>query len=95
MFITTGMARSIISSVCETPAEAIWVAEALCSQIEALRGSLDHRALFSAAFNRKLVRKIELLDSVRQQYLELASDLQRQFVIPEFTERAVSNGKST
>lgn len=67
------MAESTPSSEQLNAEEAIWVAEALCSQIEALRSSLDHRSLFSAAFNRKLVRKIELLDRIRSRYLDMAA----------------------
>lgn len=57
--------------------ESIWVAEALSAQIQELRHSLDHRSLFSAAFNRKLVRKIEVLDTVRAEYLDMAADARR------------------
>lgn len=57
--------------------EAIWVAEALSVQIEAQRNTLDHRSLFSAAFNRKLVRKIEVLDAVRAEYLDMAAASRR------------------
>lgn len=53
------------------------MAEALSAQIEAHRSSLDHRSLFSAAFNRKLVRKIELLDAVRAEYLDMAAQARR------------------
>lgn len=57
--------------------EAIWVAEALSAQIESHRSSLDHRSLFSAAFNRKLVRKIETLDVIRGEYLDMAAEARR------------------
>ena len=58
--------------------EAIWIAEALSAQIESQRGCLDHRSLFSAAFNRKLVRKIEVLDHVRAEYLDMAATSRRE-----------------
>lgn len=67
------MAGSTASRSPLNPEEAIWVAEALSAQIEGLRSSLDHRSLFSAAFNRKLVRKIEVLDHVRAEYLDMAA----------------------
>lgn len=67
------MAGSTVSSALLNADEAIWVAEALSAQIEAQRSSLDHRSLFSAQFNRKLVRKIELLDRVRAEYLDMAA----------------------
>lgn len=53
--------------------EALWVAEALSAQIEAHRSSLDHRVLFSAAFNRKLAKKIEVLDLIRAEYLDMSA----------------------
>lgn len=55
----------------------LWVAEALSAQIERHRETLDHRSLFSAAFNRKLVRKIEVLDNVRAEYLDMAAQARR------------------
>lgn len=72
------MAGSTVSRSPLNAEEAIWVAEALSTQIEAQRGCLDHRSLFSAAFNRKLVRKIEVLDRVRGEYLDLAAQSRRQ-----------------
>lgn len=71
------MAGSTASRSLLNAEEAIWVAEALSTQIEGLRSSLDHRSLFSAAFNRKLVRKIELLDNVRAEYLDMAAQSRR------------------
>lgn len=55
--------------------EALWVAEALSAQIEAHRSALDHRVLFSAAFNRKLAKKIEVLDLIRGEYLDMAAQV--------------------
>lgn len=60
---------------CERSRDALWVAEALSAQIEHNRGGLAHRSLFSAGFNRKLVRKIEVLDAVREEFLELSREL--------------------
>lgn len=51
------------------------MAEALTGRIDQLRQSLDHRSLFSSAFNRTLVRKIEVLDSVREEFLVLSREL--------------------
>lgn len=77
MSTTTSMARSTVSSGSDrlilSAEEALWVAEALSSQIEAHRSSLDHRVLFSAAFNRKLARKIEVLDLIRGEYLDMSA----------------------
>lgn len=53
----------------------MFVAEALSAQIDHYRSSLDHRTLFSAGFNRKLVRRIEILDSVREEFLMLSHEL--------------------
>ena len=75
--------------LCERSQEAIWVAEALSSQIEQLRCTLDHRSLFSAAFNRKYARKIEVLDHVREGFLELSRDLHAA------ESEVVKNGKVT
>ena len=72
------MAESTPSRSPLNPEEAIWVAEALSTQIEAQRSCLDHRSLFSAAFNRKLVRKIEVLDAVRAEYLDMAATGRRE-----------------
>lgn len=72
------MAGSTPSRSPLNPEEAIWVAEALSAQIEAQRNTLDHRSLFSAAFNRKLVRKIEVLDAVRAEYLDMAATGRRE-----------------
>lgn len=52
------------------------MAEALSGRIDEHRRSLDHRSLFSAGFNRALVRKIEVLDRVRLEFLSLAHELQ-------------------
>ena len=71
------MAGSTPSRSALNAEEAIWLAEALSAQIEAQRASLDHRSLFSAAFNRKLVRKIELLDRIRAEYLDMAAECRR------------------
>ena len=71
------MAESTASRPSLNAEEAIWVAEALSTQIEAQRGYLDHRSLFSAHFNRKIVRKIEVLDRVRGEYLDLAAQIRR------------------
>lgn len=68
------MAQSVLSA-CRTADDALIVAEALSAQIESHRNTLDHRSLFSAAFNRKLVKKIELLDLIRQGYLDYAGEL--------------------
>lgn len=64
-----------IGDCCERSQDALFVAEALSAQIEHYRGSLDHRTLFSAGFNRKLVRRIEILDSVREEFLNLSHEL--------------------
>ena len=72
------MAESTASRPSLNAEEAIWVAEALSTQIEAQRGCLDHRSLFSAHFNRKLVRKIEVLDRVRGDFLDLAAKIRRE-----------------
>ena len=69
------MARSTASIEFERSQDAIWVAEALSSQIEHLRDTLEHRSLFSAAFNRKYARKIETLDLVRERCLEVSREL--------------------
>ena len=71
----------VVSTASRSPLnaeEALWSAEALSTQIEAQRGCLDHRSLFSAAFNRKLVRKIEVLDRVRGEYLYLSAQTRRE-----------------
>ena len=77
MSTTTGMVRSTRSSESDrltlSAEEALWVAEALSAQIEALRSALDHRVLFSAAFNRKLAKKIEVLDLIRAEYLDMSA----------------------
>lgn len=70
------MARQTrIGDCCERSQDALFVAEALSAQIEHYRSSLDHRTLFSAGFNRKLVRRIEILDSVREEFLNLSHEL--------------------
>ena len=58
-----------------TSQDALWVAEALSAQISVLQGAADSRSLFSAGFNRKLIRKIEILDSVREQMLVVSRGL--------------------
>lgn len=58
-----------------TPDEALWVVDALSSQVSQLRTSLDHRSIFSMGYNRKLARKIELLDQIREEFLILSRDL--------------------
>lgn len=69
------MAGSTPFTPCERSQDALWVAEALSAQIAHHRGGLDHRSLFSAGFNRKLVRKIEVLDAVREEFLVLSREL--------------------
>lgn len=70
------MARQArIGDCCERHQDALFVAEALSAQIEYYRSSLDHRTLFSAGFNRKLVRRIEILDAVREEFLSLSHEL--------------------
>ena len=64
-----------IGQCCERSQDALFVAEALSAQIEHSRSSLDHRSLFSAGFNRKLVRRIEILDVVREEFLNLSHEL--------------------
>lgn len=64
-----------IGDCCQRHQDALFVAEALSAQIEHYRSSLDHRTLFSAGFNRKLVRRIEILDSVREEFLSLSHEL--------------------
>lgn len=77
MSTTTAMVRSTASSGSDrlilSAEEALWVAEALSAQIEAHRSALDHRVLFSAAFNRKLAKKIEVLDLIRGEYLDMSA----------------------
>lgn len=80
------MAKSIPSIRFDRSQDAIWVAEALSAQIEHLRDTLEHRSLFSAAFNRKYARKIELLDHVREQCLDASCALLQE-------EREVVNGQ--
>lgn len=69
------MEKSTLSTVCNRSSDALYVAEALSSQIDQLRSTLDHRSLFSAAYNRKLVRRIEVLDAVREEFLVLSREL--------------------
>lgn len=78
--LSTGLNRS---------EDALTVAEALSAQIEQLRSALDHRSLFSAAYNRKLVRRIEVLDTVREEFLVLS----RELLVAE--SEVVCNGKQT
>ena len=77
MSTTTSMARSTTSRepnrLTLSAEEALWVAEAMSSQIESLRSALDHRVLFSATFNRKLAKKIEVLDLIRAEYLDMSA----------------------
>lgn len=61
-----------------SPEEALWVADALSVQLQQLRQSLDHRSIFSMGYNRKLAKKIELLDQIREDYLLLSRDLHQQ-----------------
>ena len=61
-----------------TPEEALWVADALSSQVSQLRSSLEHRSIFSVGYNRKLARKIELLDQIREEYMILSRDLHQE-----------------
>lgn len=84
-----------VFTVCRTADEALIVAEALSAQIEAHRNTLDHRSLFSGAFNRKLTRKIELLTQVRESYLAYASELRSVTVSQEAHDRALLHGKAT
>lgn len=70
------MEKSTLSSACDRSQDALFVAEALSAQIEHYRSALDHRSLFSAGYNRKLVRRIEILDSVREEFLILSHELQ-------------------
>lgn len=67
------MAGSTPSRLQLNAEEALWVAEALSAQIETHRSALDHRVLFSAVFNRKLAKKIEVLDLIRGEYLDMAA----------------------
>lgn len=76
-----------VLTACRTADDALIVAEALSAQIESHRNALDHRSLFSAAFNRKLVKKIELLDLIRQGYLDYAGELR--------VKAATQDGKAT
>lgn len=69
------MAKSTQSIEFDRSAHALIVAEALSAQIDHHRDMLNHTSLFSAAFNRKVVRKIETLDHVRERLLEIASEL--------------------
>lgn len=77
MSTTTAMVRSTTSRESDrltlSADEALWVAEALSAQIEAHRSALDHRVLFSAAYNRKLAKKIEVLDLIRGEYLDMSA----------------------
>lgn len=88
------MASSILTA-CRTADDALIVAEALSAQIEAHRNTLDHRSLFSAAFNRKLVKKIELLDLIRQCFLEYAGELRINAVTQQAHDKALIDGKAT
>lgn len=62
-------------SPCESSDEALMVAEALGDVISHLRDSLDHRSLFSSGFNRKLVKRLEVLDRVRDDFMEYSRAL--------------------
>ena len=72
-----------------TPEEALWVADALSSQVSQLRSSLEHRSIFSVGYNRKLARKIELLDQIREEYMILSRDLHQE------RQEARRNGENT
>lgn len=78
-----------------TADDALVVAEALSAQIEAHRNTLDHRSLFSAAFNRKLVRKIELLDTIRQGYLDYAAALRSEASAQRAHDERLLRGEAT
>lgn len=69
------MAKSTASIEFDQSFQALTLAEALSAQIDHQREMLDHRTLFSSAFNRKLSRKIEVLVQVRERCLEVASVL--------------------
>lgn len=84
-----------VFTACRTADDALIVAEALSAQIEAHRNTLDHRSLFSAAFNRTLTRKIELLVKVREGYLTYASELRAVSASQDAHDRAVLHGKAT
>ena len=82
-------------TVCRTSDDALIIAEALSAQIEAHRNTLDHRTLFSAAFNRKLSRKVELLDSVRLSFLDHAAELRVKSASPEALDSSLIHVKAT
>lgn len=89
------MEKSVLSSACKNAEDALTVAESLSAQIERHRDALDHRSLFSAQFNRKLVRKIELLEAVRSIFLDIAAGFRHQEVCQEAADKALINGKRT
>ena len=84
-----------MSSACKTAADALTVAEALSAQIESHRSALDHRSLFSAQFNRKLVRKIELLEAVRSEFVDLAAAMRYREVTQQDADAALIHGKKS
>lgn len=88
------MAPDVLSA-CRTVDDALIVAEALSAQIEAHRNNLDHRSLFSAAYNRKLVKKIELLDHIRLGFLDYAGELRVNAATQEAHDKALIYGKAT
>lgn len=61
-----------------TPEEALWVADALAAQVTQLRSTLDHRSIFSMGYNRKLAKKIELIEQIREEYMILSRDLHQE-----------------
>lgn len=62
---------------CATSEEALWAVEALSDQVGKLRHALEQRSIFSMGYNRKLARKIEFLDGLKDEYIILARDLQQ------------------
>ena len=88
------MAPDVLTA-CRTADDALIVAEALSAQIEVHRNTLDHRSLFSAAFNRKLVKKIELLDHIRMGFLDYAGAIRVNAATQEAHDKALISGKAT
>lgn len=82
----------ILLGACRTADDALIVAEALSAQIESHRNTLDHRSLFSAAYNRKLVKKIELLDLIRQGYLDYAGELRIKATTQDIPDKGLFHG---
>lgn len=60
---------------CERSEDALIVAEALGDVISRLRSSLDHRSLFSSNYNKKIVKRIEILDQTRDDFMEYSRAL--------------------